>query len=219
MPFPEPLRADEEGLRGRHPPLFSTVFTYEDADGMLQTPSHTLMGSSALHQVSSRAGREECHFLKRETTTYGGGGGPLSAALCCSRSADVCAIPPTSFPSKVTNMKRLKKRLEKEHGKEKVKGELGCDFYPPTFILPSVSTRTGHSYGTLSHRHFLTRGRPWWDVTAVPLRGSVYSPSVSPLGSVARWLIHAYVRTFRYDCRRNTTCLLKFLSSTRILRG
>lgn len=152
MPFPEPLRADEEGLRGRHPPLFSTVFTYEDADGMLQTPSHTLMGSAALHQVSSRAGREECHFLKRETTTYGGGG-PLSAALCCSRSADVCAIPPTSFPSKVTNMKRLKKRLEKEHGKEKVKGELGCDFYPPTFILPSVSTRTGHSYGTLSHRH------------------------------------------------------------------
>eukprot|EP00729_Bicosta_minor_P012028 gene12028-7345_t len=41
----------------------------------------------------------------------------------------------------VTNMKRLKKRLEKEHGKEKVKGELGCDFYPPTFILPSFDLR------------------------------------------------------------------------------
>ena len=34
-------------------------------------------------------------------------------------------------------MKRLKKRLEKAHGKEKVKGDLGCDFYPPTFQLPS----------------------------------------------------------------------------------
>lgn len=104
------------------------------------------------------------------------GGGPLSAALCCSRSADVCAIPPTSFPSKVTNMKRLKKRLEKEHGKEKVKGELGCDFYPPTFILPSVSTRTGHSYGTLSHRHFLNSRETLVGCHGHPLKGFRVQP-------------------------------------------